>query len=70
LLTLRSVHCAERTTEVNKVNWFLYFKDVFGFFIDLFKSSISFKALFLFKSIKKDSNTFIKFISSQTCLAY
>ena len=44
--------------------------DVFGFFIDLFKSSISFKALFLFKSIKKDSNTFIKFISSQTCLAY
>jgi uncharacterized membrane protein YczE len=51
LLTLTSVHCAERTTEVNKVNLFLYFKDVFGFFIDLFNSLISLTALFFFRSI-------------------
>ena len=48
LLTLTSVHWAERTTEVNKVNLFVYFKDVFGFFIDLFNSLISLAALFFF----------------------
>jgi len=52
LFTLTSVHCAERTTEVNRVNLFLYFKDVFGFFIDLFNNFISSKALFLFRSVK------------------
>ena len=57
-----SVHWAERTTEVNKVKWFLYFKDVLGFFIDLFKSAISLEALFSLRSIKEVSNTLIKFI--------
>jgi hypothetical protein len=66
LFTLTSVHCAERTTEVNKVNLFLYFKEVFGFFIDLFNNLITFKALFLSSSVKDD----IKFISSQTYPAY
>jgi hypothetical protein len=64
------VHCAERTTEVNKVNWFLYLKDVFGFFIDLFNKLISLKALFLFRSIKNYLKTFIKLILNQTYLAY
>ena len=52
LLTLTSVHWAERTTEINKVNLFLYFKDVFGFFIDLFNSLISLAALFFLEALQ------------------
>ena len=54
-----SVHWAERTTDVNRVNLFLYFKDVFGFFIDWFNKLISSKALFLFRSVKDNLKNFI-----------
>ena len=64
------MHCAERTTEVSRVNLFLYFKDVFGFLIVSFNNLISFKALFLSRRDNDDLKNFIKFISSQTYLAY